>query len=338
MVRKCRLKRGDAYMRRKLSGIGVMFVVILTTMLGFFAQPAGAIGMDDYSVYVESGKPYNYYPNESNKYLKFNVYAEGTLRFRALTEALDSYAADTRYYVYDNNGREVKYMNEYNQQTKIASLDRTLTLAAGTYYFYQRPYSDKSWGGKNAYVASRVIIDYPTPAASPRITKISTGNKKAWVYWNKIPNATSYRVYVEQNGIRREFRTTQTKFLVTGMTNGVKANYYVKAVVGKLTTQKNTAYSTPRNGVKPKLTVTSGKCHIAWNKYTGATQYKVVMVDENNRILAERVTKGTAFDWNGLKKGMKRGFYIVPYVNGDYIPFGRSYAEDKANIVHFTAK
>ena len=252
----------------------------------------------------------------------------------------DHYNSDTYFYLYNSDEDEVARWNRYDNRTHVAVLDRQITLKPGSYYFWQEPYFSERWGTD---AVSTVTVTYPgtsvpAPTASPKITKISTGNKKAWVYWNKIPNATSYRVYVEQNGIRREFKTTQTKFLVTGMTNGVKANYYVKAVVGKLTTQKNTAYSTPRNGVKPKLTVTSGKCHIAWNKYTGATQYKVVMVDENNKILAERVTKGTAFDWNGLKKGMKRGFYIVPFVNGDYIPFGRSYAEDKANIVHFTAK
>ncbi len=325
-------------MRRKLSGIGVMFVVILTTMLGFFAQPAGAVGMDDKSVYVGSGVPYTYYPAVNDKYIRFDVYTEGEVRIRAITDGksakYDS-GSSTDYYIYDQDLYMIFHRRNSNHQTQIASIDETITLRSGTYYFYQKPEYNSAWTDD---CVSRVTIDYPTSAVSPRITKISTGNKKAWVYWNKIPNATSYRVYVEQNGTRREFRTTQTKFLVTGMTNGVKANYYVKTVVGKLTTQKNTAYSTPRNGVKPKLTVTSGKCHIAWNKYTGAAQYKVVMVDENNKILAERVTRGTAFDWNGLKKGMKRGFYIVPYVNGDYIPFGRSYAEDKANIVHFTAK
>ena len=216
-------------------------------------------------------------------------------------------------------------------------MNETIKLKAGTYYLWQYPCDDNRWS-ENA--VSKVTITYPTPAPSPKINKISTGNRKAWVYWNPMSGATSYRVYVIQNGKERlAGSTTKTKFLVTDMNNGVKANYYVKAVVnGKLTNIKNIAYSTPRNGVKPKVVPSAGKASITWTKYNGATQYKVVAVDQNNKILAERVTKGTAFTWNGLTKGRDYGFYIVPYVGNDYIPFGRSYAEDRANITHFTAK
>ena len=92
------------------------------------------------------------------------------------------------------------------------------------------------------------------------------------------------------------------------------------------------------SGVKPRLSVSSNRCVISWNKYQGATKYKIVAVDPNKKILAERVTTKTTFDWRGFAKGKKYGFYIVPFVGNDYIPFGRSYTEDQANIVYFTAK
>ncbi len=190
-----------------------------------------------------------------------------------------------------------------------------------------------------ANAKDKAYIKYYTPeTASPKINKISTGNKKAWVYWDKTANATSYRVYVIQDGVERcAGTTTANKMLVTGMKNGVRAYYYVKAVVGgKLTTQKNKAYSTPRNGVKPTVTKSSGTASIKWAKYSGATKYKVVQVDANRKKIAERTTAGTAFDWKGLAKGKKYGFYIQPYVGDEYIPFGLSYAEDQANIVYIT--
>ena len=241
----------------------------------------------------------------------------------------------------------IDWWRNANHQQLLSSWDIKIYVKKGTYYIWQTPTDNFNYGGGECAhddpcwaAKSRLTITYPTPAPSPKINKISTGNRKAWVYWNPMSGATSYRVYVIQNGKERlAGSTTKTKFLVTDMNNGVKANYYVKAVVnGKLTNIKNIAYSTPRNGVKPKVVPSAGKASITWTKYNGATQYKVVAVDQNNKILAERVTKGTAFTWNGLTKGRDYGFYIVPYVGNDYIPFGRSYAEDRANITHFTAK
>ena len=225
-----------------------------------------------------------------------------------------------------------------NFDTMVGNGSVGWNVKKGTYFLVWNKTFNGLGNGNSLTLRCKITSNSDRP--SPKINKISTGNKKAWIYWNSINGATSYRVYVIQNN--KELlagSTTKTKFLVTNMSNGVKANYYVKAVVnGKLSTEKNIAYSTPRNGIKPSISLTSGKAAIKWTKYAGATQYKVVQVDKNNKILAERVTKGTAFDWMGLQKGREYGFYIVPFVNGDYIPFGRSYAEDRANIVHITAK
>ena len=88
--------------------------------------------------------------------------------------------------------------------------------------------------------------------------------------------------------------------------------------------------------------MTGGKATVKWSKYSdqngAATKYQVVLVDANNKIINTRDYATTETVWTGLAKGTKYGFYVVPYVNGEYIPFGRSYAEDKANIVFFTAK
>ena len=333
-------------MRKKLSRISAAIVVILTALLGMFSAQASANGMDDNSVYVNSGEAYTYKLNKERPYLKFTVFADGEVNIWAQTEGKvpnpdystsNAYNSYTNFELYDSVPNRVCYWYRYNNTTHIAALNETIKLKAGTYYLWQYPCDDNRWS-ENA--VSKVTITYPTPAPSPKINKISTGNRKAWVYWNGMTGATSYRVYVVQNGKERLAGTTkQTKFLVAGMTNGVRANYYVKAVInGRLSTAKNIAYSTPRNGVKPGLSVSSNRCVISWNKYQGATKYKIVAVDPNKKILAERVTTKTTFDWRGFAKGKKYGFYIVPFVGNDYIPFGRSYAEDQANISFFTAK
>ncbi len=139
--------------------------------------------------------------------------------------------------------------------------------------------------------------------------------------------------------------TTATKFLVTKLKNNVSTEFYVKALVdGKLTPLKRPATRTTRAGMKPTITVSAGQAALKWSKYTdckaSATKYKVVLVNANYKQIDYRETANLAFTWKSstLKKGTKYGFYVVPYVNGEYIPFGLSHAEDKANVVMFTAK
>lgn len=342
-------------MKRRISRIGVMFVVLLTAMFSFFAAPVSAVTRSELernSVRIYLDEPYTYKNLNSNRpYLKFTIPKNGTYGVVAVTKGIGY--SDTVYIFYDESGNEI--ISEFstdNYESRIGqhgSLMKSYNMKAGTYYFWQRPLANKAstYWGPNAISVVKIFPlsssssePTPAPATSPKINKVNTGNKKAWIYWNKVDNATSYRVYVIQNGKERLAGATEdNKFLITDMTNYVKAEYYVKAAVnGRLTSEKNKAYSTPRNGVKPTVTPAANNVSLKWSAYNGATQYKVVLVDNNNKVISNRVTKGTAFNWKGLPKGGKYGFYIQPYVGKDYIPFGRSYAEDRANIVHFTAK
>ncbi len=184
------------------------------------------------------------------------------------------------------------------------------------------------------------------PVNSPMITKLSLGNRKIWIYYEAVPRAKKYYIYKSVDNVETLIgQTTATKYLATGLTNGKAATFYVKALVdGKLTPLKRKATRTTRAGMKPALTVTSGQCVLKWSKYTdskaSATGYKVVFVDENYKTIAYRETSNLSFTWKDkrLVKGKRYGFYVVPYVNGEYIPFGLSHAEDKANVVMFTAK
>lgn len=272
------------------------------------------------------------------------------------------------------------------------------------YGFYVQPYinglyptfirTDKL---DKSYIKIYTAKTAPT-VASPKITKVSTGNHKAWVNFTKVTGATSYRIYVIQNGKERlAGSTTANKFLVTGMTNGVKAYYYVKALVnGKLTTQKYTAYSTPRDGIYP-ITSQGGRMgQVYWYPYTGSTKYQIVVVDKKRNIIltsyiptaslsydnpngilgavititnydqfsySERrgyylnLTLASVYDYKNGQHGFRNdkciascyisasndyldlgnyGIYIVPYVNGELIPFGRSHADDQEYIAYFT--
>ena len=161
-----------------------------------------------------------------------------------------------------------------------------------------------------------------------------------------MPRATKYYIYKIVDG--KETRvaiTNKTKYLVTGLTNGKKTTFYVKALVdGKLTPLKRKATRATRAGMKPRVTASSNKATLKWSVYKDgngtAAMYKVFLVDEKYNKIDFRETKNLSFTWSDkrLVKGKKYGFYVVPYVNGEYIPFGLSHSEDKANVVMFTAR
>ncbi len=219
-----------------------------------------------------------------------------------------------------------------------------------TYGFYVQP---RFRGGYPPFSRTDLkdskYIVWTKPVNSPMITKLSLGNHKAWVYYESVPRAKKYYIYVSQDGKERlAGTTTNTKFLVTGLTNKDsksthEATFYVKALVdGKLTPLKRPAKRWTRGGIKPTVTPSSGKTVIKWTKYTEnkgtAAKYKVILVDEYFKQIDCRETTNLSFTWKGLKKGWKYGFCVVPYVNGEYIPFGLTHADDKANVVMFTAR
>ena len=338
-IGKSRNKRG-IFMRKTFSRMAAAAIILLTAILNLFPATAGAVSlqeMDDNSVSPRSGVPYTYRLTQNRPYIKITVSKESKIRIQAQTDGkVSGYNSDTNFYLYDSREELVAEWNRYDDDTHVAVLDRQITLKPGSYYFWQEPFLSSFWG-TNA--VSTVTITYPgtaapAPTTSPRITKISTGNKKAWVYWNGMTGATSYRVYVVQNGKERLAGTTkQTKFLVTGMTNGVRAYYYVKATVnGRLTTQKYQAYSTPRYPVNPNISINDNDAYLSWSRYSGATKYKIHVVDRNYNLLATRETRGTSFNWYNLGRGQTYSFYVVPYVNGEYIPFGRSHSDDRSYI------
>ncbi len=230
------------------------------------------------------------------------------------------------------------------KETKTTSLNWAGLHNNTTYGFYVQPFVN---GAYPTFIRTdakdKEYITWTCPVNSPMITKLSLGNHKLWLYYESVPRATKYYIYVIQND--EEYlkgTTTNVKYLVTGLENDTPATFYVKALVdGKLTDRKRTATRTTRDGIKPALDISAGQCVISWNKYTDtngtATKYKVVLVDENYKQIDFRETTNLKFTWKGLTTGTKYGFYVVPYVNDEYIPFGLSHADDKANVVMFTA-
>ncbi|MCR5806951.1 MAG: BspA family leucine-rich repeat surface protein, partial [Oscillospiraceae bacterium] len=215
------------------------------------------------------------------------------------------------------------------------------------YGFYVQPYIEP--GVYPTFTRTdakdKQYIKWTCPVNSPMITKLSLGNQKVWLYYEKVPRATKYYIYYVPKGGSEKLAgtTTNTKFLVTGLKNGVATEFYVKALVdGKLTPLKRPATRTTRGGIKPTVTSSSGNVSVSWSKYTdckaSAAKYKINLVDSSYNSLGYVETEGLGITIKDLPRGVKLGVYVVPYVNGEYIPFGLSHADDKANVVMFTVK
>ncbi len=271
------------------------------------------------------------------------------------TQAVESGAIDISWSEFDGATRyRIVCVNKDNTVRDTKTTTNLSFKWAGlkngeTYGFYVQPYVNGVYPTFTRTDANdKKYIVWTCPVNAPMITKLSLGNQKVWLYYESIPRATKYYIYYKQKGDTKDTlagTTTANKFLVTKLKNNVSTEFYVKALVdGKLTPLKRPATRTTRAGMKPTITVTAGQAALKWSKYTdckaSATKYKIVFVDANYKQIDTRETSNLAFNWKDkrLVKGKKYGFYVVPYVNGEYIPFGLSHAEDKANVVMFTAK
>ena len=121
-------------------------------------------------------------------------------------------------------------------------------LANGTKYgFAVKAYVNGTWSS----VSSSDIV-YATPisaAAKPVITKAQGQNGRVALNWTAVNGATNYAVYTYLNGkwSVAGYRTA-TGMYVTGLTNGTKYGFAVKAYVNGAWTNITSAdivYATP---------------------------------------------------------------------------------------------
>ena len=100
-----------------------------------------------------------------------------------------------------------------------------------------------------AYSDTSTVV-YATPTADgsiiPQNFSVSTGNGKAQLSWSAVSGATSYRVMVFDGKSWVGYNTTATSYTVSGLTNGTKYGFTVKAYVnGAYSDTCTVVYGTP---------------------------------------------------------------------------------------------
>ena len=162
----------------------------------------------------------------------------------------------------------------------------------------------------------------PVKPAAPEVTpdapaglKAAAGDGQAELTWDKVENAKSYTVYQDGKSIKAGL--TDTKFTVTGLTNGTKYIFTVTATADKESAQSAEAAVTPAKAEVPevtpaaptglKATVGDGKVELTWDKVKNAKSYTVY---QDGKFIKTGLTD-TKFTVTGLTNGTKYTFTVT---------------------------
>ena len=207
------------------------------------------------------------------------------------------------------------------------------------YGFAVKAYVNGAWSD----IGSSDIV-YATPAAAvakPVITKAQAQDGQVALNWTTVSGATNYAVYTYLNGkwSVAGYRTA-TGMYVTGLTNGVKYGFAVKAYVNgtwSAISSSDIVYATPvAASAKPVITKAqgqNGQVALNWTTVSGATNYAVyTYLNGKWSVAGYRTANGMYV--TGLTNGVKYGFAVKAYVNGAWTSISSSdivYATPTAN-------
>ena len=166
-------------------------------------------------------------------------------------------------------------------------------------------------------------IVYTTPfgvLAKPSFT-LTAGNRQVSIKWNAVSGATSYRVYRVDNGKYVYLcEITGTSYTATGLTNGTKYGFLVRAFNGSTGSAYSSAdivYTTPVGSLaKPSVTAVAGSSAVTlrWGAVSGASTYRIYRYD-SGKYTALANTSATSYTVSGLSNGTRYGF-MVRALNG----------------------
>ena len=218
-------------------------------------------------------------------------------------------------------------------------------LTGGTSYgFVVKAYVNGEWSNPSDKV-------YATPKAceipKPAITSAKAQDGSVSLSWSTVSGASQYAVYYITGGKwYNAGTTTATAMTVSGLTNGTKYGFAVKAYVsGKWSaiTTADIVYATPEAAVtKPVITKAQGqdgRVALNWTSVNGATNYAVYTYLNGKWSLAGYRTANGMYV-TGLTNGVKYGFAVKAYVNGAWTNIVSSdivYATptaDKADVMY----
>lgn len=151
-------------------------------------------------------------------------------------------------------------------------------LAAGTKYTYRvlglvaGEWTDAS--------ASASATPYAASSTAPTGLTATGGNRSITLSWNKVANASEYRVQRYTGGVWKTVGfTSSTIFAENGLTNGASYQYRVLSQVNGVWSKASAVITAKPNGISAPATVTAtggaNSVTIKWSTVSGANQYRV---------------------------------------------------------------
>ena len=202
-------------------------------------------------------------------------------------------------------------------------------LTNGTKYgFLVRAYINGAW---SSFTAADIVYATPVGAAKPTITKAISGDSKVALNWTAVDGAEKYAIYTYVNGKYTcvgSRASTVTGMYVTGLTNGTKYGFLVRAYINGAWSSFTTAdivYATPVSALKPTITkaiAANGKVALNWTAVNGAEKYAIyTYVNGKYTCVGSRASTVTGMYVTGLTNGTKYGFLVRAYINGEWSSF-----------------
>ena len=247
-----------------------------------------------------------------------------------VTLSWDKVSGATKYAVYIYEDGEYTLLSD-----TITGTSYTKTgLANGTKYGFKV----KAYGGSKWSAASDMV--YATPVdPTPTGLKATPGNKSATLTWNKVSGATKYAVYIYEDGEYAclSSSVTTNSYTATGLTNGKKVGFKVKAYVGSWSGASDMVYVTPVSSTdiiptNVKAVAGNTKVTVSWSAVTGAARYAVYIYEDGEYTCVNSNITNTSYTVTGLTNNKKVGFKVKAYVGGWSAASAMAYATPSAGI------
>jgi hypothetical protein len=227
-----------------------------------------------------------------------------------ITVSWSAVAGADQYEVYYNTSNSMPSSPSQTVTTTTATIS---SLSNGTtYYVWIKPVNANGAGNANTAVSG-------TPMATPGALTISAGNQQITVSWAAVPGANSYEVYYSTTTTIPALPTDTVTGLnktITGLSNGINYNFWVKAVNTNGTSGASPMASGKPIGNMGTVTLTtggSGQLILNWSAVAGADQYEVYYNTSNSMPSSpsQTVTTTTA-TISSLSNGTTYYVWVMP--------------------------
>ena len=261
---------------------------------------------------------------ETNNYTTFSVTVEITVTKMTLI-------APTNVRVRSDDGRlviswsEVENAEFYRVQWLDGTVWRTVgqtknlsygvkSVVSGETYTYRVLAGDESSYGPASASASA------TYSAVPKNVKATAENKRTTLTWNKVTNASRYRVQMLKNGVWSTVGTPAANTLVVkNLTNGTKYSFRVLAKSGGVWSIASAVVTTTPSLIPTNVSAAAGNKSITmtWDKLNEASEYRVQML-KNNVWTTIALPTANTYTVKNLTNGTKYSFKVLANVDGKW--------------------